>query len=88
MDSVDDLFTQRLKNTGPRIDSHFLIMKTESASFAKVGKFWPYSSKCYQIFNSYWRISTNPDTSKKKILPPETYAGVFYDPTELIYEEI
>ena len=37
-------------------------------------------------FNSYWRISTNPDTSKK-IEPPETYAGVFYGPTELIYEE-
>ena len=36
--------------------------------------------------NSYWPISTNPDTSKK-IEPPETYAGVFYGPTELIYEE-
>ena len=39
------------------------------------------------LFNRYWRISTNPDTSKKKIEPPETYAGVFYGPTELIYEE-
>ena len=38
------------------------------------------------LFNCYWRISTNPDTSKKKE-PPETYAGVFYGPTELIYEE-
>ena len=45
--------------------------------------------KCLQkqyILNSYWPISTNPGTSKK-IEPPETYAGVFYGPTELIYEE-
>ena len=40
-----------------------------------------------EIFNSFWHIQTNPDTSKKKMLPPETYAGVFYGPTELIYEE-
>ena len=26
-------------------------------------------------------------TQVKKMLPPETYAGVFYGPTELIYEE-
>ena len=40
----------------------------------------------HQGLNSYWRISTNPDTSKKKE-PPETYAGVFYGPAELIYEK-
>ena len=43
---------------------------------------------CFKVdwFNSYWPIRTNPDTSKK-IEPPETYAGVFYGPTGLIYEE-
>ena len=41
----------------------------------------------FLLFNRYWRISTNPDTSKKKIPALKLMQESFYGPTELIYEE-
>ena len=55
-------------------------------TFGQVHSWELETGKYYNSFNRYWLISTNPDTSKK-ISPSETYAGVFYGPTKLIYED-